>query len=93
MLDPAGIIRENRRRIGDLWYNFGYRNGNYLRSMPEGEMKQAIGLLSFVLGMLFGLIGGAALLAYAYQAEGLYPPDDATIKFIARERGWLKDDV
>ena len=38
-------------------------------------------------------VGGAALLAYAYQAAGLYPPDDATIKFIARERGWLKDDV
>ena len=33
------------------------------------------------------------LLAYAYQAAGLYPPDDATIKFIARERGWLKEDV
>jgi len=28
-----------------------------------------------------------------HQAAGLYPPDDATIKFIARERGWLKDDV
>ena len=43
-----------------------------------------------------GLAGAgllAALLAYAYQAAGLYPPDDATIKFIARERGWLKDDV
>ena len=21
------------------------------------------------------------------------PPDDATIKFIARERGWLREDV
>ncbi|WP_152541246.1 hypothetical protein [Kallotenue papyrolyticum] len=47
----------------------------------------------FVLGLLVGLVGGAALLAYAYQAAGLYPPDDATIKFIARERGWLKEEV
>ena len=50
-------------------------------------------IVLFVLGALLGLIGGAALLAYAYQAAGLYPPDDATIKFIARERGWLKDET
>lgn len=47
----------------------------------------------FLLGTLIGIVGGAALLAYAYQAAGLYPPDDATIKFIARERGWLKDEL
>jgi hypothetical protein len=47
----------------------------------------------FLIGALVGLVGGAALLAYAYQAAGLYPPDDATIKFIARERGWLKEDA
>lgn len=47
----------------------------------------------FVLGLLLGLLGGAGLLAYAYQAAGLYPPDDATIKFIARERGWIKEDL
>jgi hypothetical protein len=47
----------------------------------------------FVTGLLIGVVGGAALLAYAYQAAGLYPPDDATIKFIARERGWLKDEA
>ncbi len=47
----------------------------------------------FLAGALIGVVGGAALLAYAYQAAGLYPPDDATIKFIARERGWLKDEV
>ncbi|MEF3274645.1 MAG: hypothetical protein K6356_09645 [Chloroflexus sp.] len=56
-------------------------------------MKQVIGLFTFLLGLIIGLISGAALLAYAYQAAGLYPPDDATIKFIARERGWLRDDV
>ncbi|NJN15090.1 MAG: hypothetical protein HC822_01665 [Oscillochloris sp.] len=56
-------------------------------------MKQVVGLLAFTLGLALGAIGGAALLAYAYQAAGLYPPDDATIKFIARERGWLRDDV
>lgn len=56
-------------------------------------MKQLVGALVFVLGLGVGLVGGAALLAYAYQAAGLYPPDDATIKFIARERGWLRDDV
>jgi len=50
-------------------------------------------ILLFILGTLLGLLGGAALLAYAYQQAGLYPPDDATIKFIARERGWLKDEV
>jgi hypothetical protein len=50
-------------------------------------------LLLFLVGALIGLVGGAALLAYAYQAAGLYPPDDATIKFIARERGWLKEEA
>ncbi len=50
-------------------------------------------LLMFVLGLVVGLLAGAVLLAYAYQEAGLYPPDDATIKFIARERGWLKDEV
>jgi len=49
--------------------------------------------LAFVIGTLIGLVDGAALLAYAYQAAGLYPPDDATIKFIARERGWLKEEL
>jgi hypothetical protein len=49
--------------------------------------------LVFLIGALLGLVGGAALLAYAYQAAGLYPPDDATIKFIARERGWLKEEL
>lgn len=56
-------------------------------------MRKALDALTFVIGLGIGLIGGAALLAYAYQAAGLYPPDDATIKFIARERGWLRDDV
>ncbi|MEI7645840.1 MAG: hypothetical protein WCJ55_16330 [Chloroflexales bacterium] len=56
-------------------------------------MKQVIGAVTFLFGLMVGLIGGAALLAYAYQMAGLYPPDDATIKFIARERGWLRDDV
>ena len=28
-----------------------------------------------------------------HRLPGLYPPDDATIKFIARERGWLKEDI
>ena len=49
--------------------------------------------VAFLLGAFVGLIGGAALLAYAYQAAWLYPPDDATIRFIARERGWLKDEA
>jgi hypothetical protein len=49
--------------------------------------------LLFIFGLLLGIAGGAGLLAYAYQAAGLYPPDDATIKFIARERGWLREDV
>jgi hypothetical protein len=49
--------------------------------------------LAFLFGAVIGVVGGAALLAYAYQAAGLYPPDDATIKFIARERGWLKEEV
>ena len=56
-------------------------------------MHKMIGLLTFLMGLVIGLVGGAALLAYAYQAAGLYPPDDATIKFIARERGWLKEEV
>lgn len=56
-------------------------------------MKQVVGAVTFLFGLMLGLVGGAALLAYAYQAAGLYPPDDATIKFIARERGWLRDDV
>ncbi|HEX9374109.1 MAG TPA: hypothetical protein VF897_24060 [Roseiflexaceae bacterium] len=56
-------------------------------------MRKFLGFVVFLFGLGLGLIGGAALLAYAYQAAGLYPPDDATIKFIARERGWLKDDV
>ncbi|GAB4115084.1 MAG: hypothetical protein Fur005_23160 [Roseiflexaceae bacterium] len=51
------------------------------------------GALVFLFGLALGFLGGAGLLAYAYQAAGLYPPDDATIKFIARERGWLRDDV
>jgi hypothetical protein len=63
------------------------------RQILEAFMKQVVGAFTFVLGLVFGLVGGAALLAYAYQAAGLYPPDDATIKFIARERGWLRDDV
>ena len=46
---------------------------------------------AFLLGLIGGLVGGAALLAYAYQQAGLYPPDDATIKFIAHERGWLNE--
>ncbi|MEM8532890.1 MAG: hypothetical protein GFH27_549307n145 [Chloroflexi bacterium AL-W] len=56
-------------------------------------MRTTFGALTFIVGLGLGLIGGAALLAYAYQAAGLYPPDDATIKFIARERGWLREDV
>jgi hypothetical protein len=56
-------------------------------------MRTTVSALMFVIGLGVGLIGGAALLAYAYQAAGLYPPDDATIKFIARERGWLREDV
>ena len=50
-------------------------------------------VIVFLIGVLLGLVGGAALLAYAYQAAGLYPPDDATIRFIARERGWLKEEA
>ena len=49
--------------------------------------------IAFIVGIVCGLIGGAALLAYAYQTAGLYPPDDATIKFIAQERGWLKESA
>lgn len=56
-------------------------------------MRSFLGFVTFILGIALGLAGGAALLAYAYQAAGLYPPDDATIKFIARERGWLRDDA
>jgi hypothetical protein len=93
MRNPPAIIREDPVLPGELWYNPATQSGNYLRSVLEDIMKQAVGLLTFLLGLVFGLVGGAALLAYAYQAAGLYPPDDATIKFIARERGWLKDDV
>ena len=50
-------------------------------------------IIALIFGVLLGTVGGAALLAYAYKEAGLYPPDDATIKFIARERGWLRDDV
>lgn len=56
-------------------------------------MRRIVGAVAFVIGLGVGMVGGAGLLAYAYQAAGLYPPDDATIKFIARERGWLKDDL
>jgi hypothetical protein len=56
-----------------------------------GMMRRAGAILAFVVGALVGLVGGAALLAYAYQEAGLYPPDDATIKFIAQERGWLNE--
>ena len=47
----------------------------------------------FMVGLIVGIVTGAALLAYAYQEAGLYPPDDATIKFMARERGWLRDNI
>jgi hypothetical protein len=76
-----------------LWYNSGTNGSIPTAYNQEVGMKQVAGVFAFVLGLLFGLVGGAALLAYAYQAAGLYPPDDATIKFIARERGWLRDDV
>ena len=67
-----------------------WRNGaDALMSERIDRMK----FLAFLIGALLGLVGGAALLAYAYQAAGLYPPDDATIKFIARERGWLKEEL
>ncbi len=56
-------------------------------------MSKIVSALVFLIGLGLGAVGGAALLAYAYQAAGLYPPDDATIKFIARERGWLRDDA
>jgi hypothetical protein len=56
-------------------------------------MGKISGILVFLMGVCLGAIGGAAAIAYAYQAAGLYPPDDATIKFIARERGWLREDV
>ena len=54
-------------------------------------MRRFGALVAFLIGAVAGLVGGAALLAYAYQAAGLYPPDDATIKFIAQERGWLNE--
>lgn len=50
-------------------------------------------IFMFLIGLMVGAVGGAIVLAYAYQTAGLYPPDDATIKFIARERGWLRDDM
>jgi hypothetical protein len=56
-------------------------------------MNKIVGALTFLIGLALGVIGGAALLAYAYQAAGLYPPDDATVKFIARERGWLREEA
>ncbi|MBP8253039.1 MAG: hypothetical protein KAX40_11800 [Herpetosiphon sp.] len=56
-------------------------------------MKKAKMILAFLFGALVGLLGGAAALAYVYQEAGLYPPDDATIKFIAQERGWLNPSV
>ncbi len=54
-------------------------------------MRRIKAVAAFLLGLIVGLVGGAALLAYAYQTAGLYPPDDATIKFIAQERGWLNE--
>ena len=54
-------------------------------------MRRIGGFIAFLVGLVVGLLGGAALLAYAYQTAGLYPPDDATIKFIAQERGWLNE--
>jgi hypothetical protein len=56
-------------------------------------MQKIFNIVVFVVGLVTGIITGAALLAYAYQEAGLYPADDATIKFMARERGWLRDDV
>jgi hypothetical protein len=56
-------------------------------------MKKIFNFGVFVVGLIVGIVTGAALLAYAYQEAGLYPADDATIKFMARERGWLRDDV
>ena len=56
-------------------------------------MRSVIRVTVFVVGFVIGIVTGAALLAYAYQEAGLYPPDDATIKFLARERGWLREDV
>jgi len=53
------------------------------------SMRRFGAILAFLIGAVVGLVGGAALLAYAYQVAGLYPPDDATIKFIAQERGWF----
>jgi hypothetical protein len=75
------------------WYNI--RDEKSLKRTKLGglSVKNIVGAFAFLLGLGLGMIGGAALLAYAYQAAGLYPPDDATIKFIARERGWLRDDV
>lgn len=54
-------------------------------------MRRLGAVIAFLGGLVVGLLGGAALLAYAYQTAGLYPPDDATIKFIAQERGWLNE--
>ena len=56
-------------------------------------MRTIVNLVGFAAGLVMGVIAGAALLAYAYQEAGLYPPDDATIKFMARERGWLQEDI
>jgi hypothetical protein len=64
-----------------------------IRYYGDGHMRTFFNLFSFVAGLFVGVLAGAALLAYSYQEAGLYPPDDATIKFLARERGWLRDDV
>jgi hypothetical protein len=56
-------------------------------------MRTATHLVAFVCGLVVGVLAGAALLAYTYQEAGLYPPDDTTIKYMARERGWLRADV
>ena len=66
---------------------------NLVDGLLMSERIDRMKFLVFLIGALLGLVGGAALLAYAYQAAGLYPPDDATIKFIARERGWLKEEL
>lgn len=56
-------------------------------------MRAATHFVMFVCGVIVGIVAGAALLAYTYQEAGLYPPDDATIKYVAGERGWLRTDV
>ncbi len=56
-------------------------------------MRTATHFIAFLCGLIVGVVAGAALLAYTYQEAGLYPPDDATVKFMAGERGWLRPDV